>query len=121
MRARQATEILKMAKEKGESIPLGLQFTEADLEYVGYDINGVPMDSRMQAAIKHVSVIFTAQARIDRQNFECIRFLTVRQAASPYISRRYRPFSTVQINQGWIWQCGCELQLFEPNSSSQFN
>jgi hypothetical protein len=51
-RARQASEVLKMAKEKGRAVPTGFEFSEADLEYVGYDINGVPMDGRMQAAIK---------------------------------------------------------------------
>ena len=51
-KARQASEILKMAKEKGRAVPMGFEFSEADLEYVGYDINGVPMDGRMQAAIK---------------------------------------------------------------------
>jgi len=53
VRARQAAEILRARREKGDfSLPPGLDFTEADLEYVGYDVNGVPMDSRMQAAIK---------------------------------------------------------------------
>eukprot|EP00959_Pyramimonas_sp_CCMP1952_P384380 8055784-Pyramimonas_sp.AAC.1 len=53
VRARQAAEILRARREKGDfTVPAGFDFSEADLEYVGYDVNGVPMDSRMQAAIK---------------------------------------------------------------------
>lgn len=53
VRARRTAELVKQRKEQGGEVQIpGAPFSEADLEYVGYDMNGVPVDARMQQAIK---------------------------------------------------------------------